>query len=304
MPYFNDDWSCTRKLWERTAEFAAEYPDLLVHTHLLELEMSNTIARSNGAADSLDLLEDVGILDDRLLAAHFRMADEQDIQRTANADVGVAHCASIFSYWNPDPEAQWTPVPDLLDAGVDVGLGIDDHYWHDSYDLLGEARQARLAANLEWGHGQFTSRELVRMLTIDGARALNIGDEIGSLEAGKRADLLVLDISSPKFAPVNNVFAHVANQATRADVETVIVDGQVLLRDGDLQTMDADAVLDRVEAAMERLEADTEWSFNLDGTETPSTWSVVRDAPKRGPTRMAARYALQSFKDKLRLSPK
>ena len=232
------------------------------------------------------------------------MADEQDIQRTANADAGVAHCPSIFSYWNPDPEAQWTPVPDLLDAGVDVGLGIDDHYWHDSYDLLGEARQARLAANLERGHGQFTSRELVRMLTIDGARALNLGDEIGSLETGKRADLLVLDFSSPKFAPINNVFAHVANQATRADVETVIVDGQVLLRDGDVQTMDADAVLDRVEAAMERLKADTEWSFNLEGTETPSTWSVVQEAPKGGPTRMAARYALQSFKDKLRLSPK
>jgi cytosine/adenosine deaminase-related metal-dependent hydrolase len=300
----HDDWSCTRELWERTAEFAAEYPDLLVHTHLLELEMSNTIARSNGAADSLDLLEDTDILDDRLLAAHFRMADDQDIQRTAAADAGVAHCASIFSYWNPNPEAQWTPVPDLREAGVDVGLGIDDHYWHDSYDLFGEARQARLAANLEWGHGQFTSRELVRMLTIEGARALNMGDEIGSLEAGKRADLLVLDVSSPKFAPVNNVYAHVANQATRADVETVVVDGEVLMRDGDVQTMETDAVLARVEAAMERFESDTEWSFELDGTETPSMWSVVRNAPKRGPTRMLARVALQSLEDKLRLSPK
>ncbi|MFC7043894.1 amidohydrolase family protein [Halonotius sp. GCM10025705] len=299
----HDDWSCTRELWERTASVAAEYPDVLVHTHLLELEMSNTIARSNGATDSLDLLEDTGLLNDRLLAAHFRVADEQDIQRTANADAGVAHCASIFSYWNPDAGMQWTPVPDLLDAGVDVGLGIDDHYWHDSYDLLGEARQARLAANLQWGHGQFTSRELVRMLTIEGARALNIGDEIGSIEAGKRADLLVLDFSSPKFAPINNIYAHVANQATRADVETVIVDGELLMRDGDVLTMDSDAVLARVEAAMERFEADTEWSFDHDGTETPSTWSVVRNAPKRGPTRMAARYALQSIKDTLRLSP-
>lgn len=67
----HDDWSCTRELWDRTADFAAEYPDVLVHTHLLELEASNTMARANGAKDSLDLLDDVGLLEDRLIAAHF-----------------------------------------------------------------------------------------------------------------------------------------------------------------------------------------------------------------------------------------
>nr|WP_238705269.1 amidohydrolase family protein [Natrinema pallidum] len=75
----HDDWSCTRQLWERTADLAEEYPDLLVHTHLLELEESNTMARSNGAKDSIALLNDVGLLDDRLVAAHFRLADDEDI---------------------------------------------------------------------------------------------------------------------------------------------------------------------------------------------------------------------------------
>jgi cytosine/adenosine deaminase-related metal-dependent hydrolase len=190
-------------------------------------------------------------------------------------------------------------VPDARDAGVDVGLGIDDHYWHDSYDLFGEARQARLRARTEWGGGQFTSEELVRMLTLEGAQALNVGDEIGSIEAGKRADMIVLDFDSPKFAPGNNVFAHVANQATRADVEAVIVDGNVLMRDGEVKTMDPDAVISRVEAAMEQFESETEWSFDMDGTETPSLVSTFRDAPKRGPTRLIAKAALQSAKDKL-----
>lgn len=293
------DWACTRELWEQASEFADEYPDINVHTHLLELDLSNTIARSNGADDSLDLLEETDILDDRLIAAHFRNADEADIQRTAEAGASVAHCPSIFSYWNADPDMKWTPVPDIRDAGIDVGLGIDDHYWHDSYDLLGEARQARLRARTEWGGGQFTSEELVRMLTLEGAQALNVGDEIGSIEAGKRADMTVLDFASPKFAPGNNVFAHVANQATRADVETVIVDGNVLMRDGVVKTMDPDAVINRVEAAIEQLESETEWSFDMDGTETPSTVSAFRDAPKRGPTRLFAKAALQSAKDKL-----
>jgi hypothetical protein len=91
----------------------------------------------------------------------------------------------------------------------------------------------------------------------------------------------------------------VANQATRADVETVIVDGNVLMRDGVVKTMDPDAVINRVEEAMEQLESETEWSFEMDGTETPSTVSAFRDTPKRGPIRLFAKAALQSAKDKL-----
>ncbi len=90
----HDDWTCTADLWERAAEFAAANPDLLVHTHLLEFEASNTMARANGAVDSLDLLADVGLLDDRLIAAHFRVADADDVRRVAAANASVAHCPS------------------------------------------------------------------------------------------------------------------------------------------------------------------------------------------------------------------
>ncbi|MGB9985493.1 amidohydrolase family protein [Salarchaeum japonicum] len=294
----HDDWSCTRELWERTAALAAEYPDLLVHTHLLELEASNTMARSNGAADSLDLLDDVGLLDDRLVAAHFRLADEADIRRTAEADASVAHCPSIFCYWNTDGDVQWTPVPELRDAGVDVGLGIDDHYWHDSYSLFGEARQARLAANLKRSAGQYQSMELVRMLTIDGAEALGVGDEIGSLEPGKRADVLVVDLDKPKFTPVTNIPAQVTNNAGPADVEMVIVDGDVLMTDGEIETMDADNVRERVESAVERFVAESEWELDIGGSDPPSKLDLARDLPTRGPSQLLGRLAFQSARDK------
>jgi len=293
----HDDWSCTRELWERTESLASEYPDLLVHTHLLELEESNTMARANGAADSLDLLDDVGLLDDRLLAAHFRLADEDDIERTAASEASVAHCPSVFAYWNPDAEMQWTPVPELRSAGVDVGLGIDDHYWHDSYSLFGEARQARLAANLKRTAGQYTSMELVRMLTVEGARALGIGDEIGSLEAGKRADLILLDIEKPKFTPLTNIPAHIVNNAAPADVETVIVDGDVVMRDRNPVTMNVDEVRRQAEQAVDRFADETGWEMDIGGAEPPGTLDTVRDLPKRGPTRLLSRLAVQSVRD-------
>jgi cytosine/adenosine deaminase-related metal-dependent hydrolase len=293
----HDDWSCTRALWERIADLSADYPDLLVHTHLLELEESNTMARANGADDSLGLLEEIGLLDDRLLGAHYRLADEDDIQRTATAGVSVAHCPSIFSYWNPDAETQWTPVPELRSADVDVGLGIDDHYWHDSYSLFGEARQARLAANLTRSIGQYESMALVRMLTIEGARALGVGNEIGSIEPGKRADVILLDVENPKFTPLTNVPAHVVNNAAPADVETVIVDGSVLLRDGEVETMNPEAVRERVEDAVERFQEETAWNLHVGGSDPPGSMDIARDLPKRGPTHLLSRLTLQSAKD-------
>ena len=294
----HDDWSCTRELWARTANLAEEYPDLRVHTHLLELEESNTMARSNGADDSLDLLDGVGLLDDRLVAAHFRLADNEDIRRTADADASVAHCPSIFCYWNTDGDMQWTPVPELRAAGVNVGLGIDDHYWHDSYNLFGEARQARLAANLKQSTGQYDSMELVRMLTIEGARALGVGDEIGSIESGKRADIILLDVDKPKFTPLTNIPAQISNNAAPADVETVIVDGDVLMRDDEVKTMDADAVREQVESAVDRFASETDWELGIGGSEPPSKMDIARDLPKRGPAQLLGRLAFQSVKDK------
>ncbi len=294
----HDDWSCTRQLWERTASLTAEYPDLLVHTHLLELEESNTMARANGGEDSIGLLEDVGLFNDRLIAAHFRVADEADIQRTAEAGAAVAHCPSVFCYWNPDGGTQWTPVPELRAADVAVGLGIDDHYWHDSYSMFGEARQARLAANLERSAGQFDSMELLRMLTIEGARALGIDDEIGSIEGGKRADILLLDVDKPKFTPLTNVPAHVANNAVPADVETVIVDGDIVLQDGVPVTMDSDEVQRRASRAVERFADETGWEIHAGGSEPPSSIETVRDLPKRGPARLLTRLAIRSARDR------
>ncbi|ELY66161.1 N-ethylammeline chlorohydrolase [Natrinema versiforme JCM 10478] len=256
------------------------------------------MARANGGEDSIGLLEDVGLLDDRLIAAHFRVADEADIQRTAEAGAAVAYCPSVFCYWNPDRETQWTPVPNIRAAGAPVRLGIDDHYWHDSYSMFGEARQARIAANLERSAGQFDSMELLRMLTIEGARALGFDDEIGSIEGGKRADILLLDIDKPKFTPLTNVPAHIVNNAVPADVETVIVDGDIILRDSVPETMDSDDVRRRASQAVERFADETGWELHVGGGEPPSSIETVRDLPKRGPARLLTRLAIQSARDR------
>lgn len=294
----HDDWSCSRDVWERTAELAAEYPDLPVHTHLLELDASNTMARANDADDSLALLDEVGLLDERLVAAHFRVADEKDIERMTAHGASVAHCPSVFCYWEPDGETEWTPVPALREAGTTVGLGLDDHYWHDSSDLLSEARQARLAANLSFGTNQFHSMELVRMLTIEGARALGVGDKLGSIEPGKRADLVILDLSDPKFAPQTNIPALVANTATADDVASTIVDGELLMHDNEVRSINPDPVCERATAAVERFSDEIGWEIDIGGSHPRNHLRTARDFPKRGPAHLVARLGLQHLKDR------
>jgi 5-methylthioadenosine/S-adenosylhomocysteine deaminase len=164
--------------------------------------------------------------------------------------------------------------------------------------MFGEARQARLAANLKRSTGQYDSMELVRMLTTEGAAALGVGDEIGSLEPGKRADVILIDVDKPKFTPLTNVPAQVANNAAPADVEAVIVDGDVLVADGEVKTMEPAAVRDRVETAVERFESETDWELGVGGSERPSTLNVARDVPKRGPAQLLGRLAFQSIRDR------
>jgi cytosine/adenosine deaminase-related metal-dependent hydrolase len=298
----SSDWSCTRDLWLRVADLAAEHPDLPIHTHVLELEQGNTIARSNGASDSLSLLNDIGLLDERLIAAHFRVADDDDARRLATADAAVAHCPSIFCYWNPGGSGEWMPVPTLQKYGATIGLGLDDHYWHDSYNLFGEARQARLVANREWEGNQFSSMKLVRMLTLDGARALGVADSLGSLTPGKQADIILLDIDKPKFKPLTNIPALVVNTASAADVETVIVDGTVLMRDGDILSMDAAAVGETVSNAVDRFGAEMDWELDIGGNgKPPGILKATAKLPKRGPAHLLGRIGLQLAKDKLEL---
>lgn len=296
----HDDMTLTRDMWELVADTAKDN-DVVVHTHLLEDNISNLNARANDGEDSLGLLDDVGLLNDRLLAAHFRAADEDDARRIADAGASVAHCPSIFAYWSPDTTCEWMPLPTLRECDATVALGLDDHYYHDNNDLFNEARQTRMMANHEWTANQITSPELVRMLTAEGAEALSMEDQIGSLEPGKKADVVVLDVDDPNFKPLTNVYSLISNAATGRDVETVIVDGNVLMYENDIEAMDEDAVYRAADEAVQRYTEETDWEITLTGSERPSTLSSVLDLPKRGPAHLVSRLAYQSIKENFSL---
>lgn len=242
------------------------------------------------------MLEEVGLWNDRLVAAHFRAADERDAKRAAAADVGIAHCP-LYAYQAPDDSGTWMPVPTLTDHDATIGLGLDDAYFSDTYNLFGTAREARVVANQTYGAQQFSSAELLRMLTRDGARTLNMEAEIGSLESGKKADLILVDVESPRFRPLTNLPALLVNGATAADVTTTIVNGEVLMRDREVVSMDADAVIAEAERAVETFVTDSEWSLDIEGSTQPDWRTSVHEIPKLGPFHLGLRLAKGAIRD-------
>jgi len=265
---------CSRRLWEGVAQLRADYPDLRLHTHLYDSAGADTMAAGIGADGPLDLLDRYDLLDERTLLTHLLHADRDDARRIADAGAHVLHCPTVYSYFQAG-ERTWFPLPALQEFGANVVIGLDDPFWFDSWDLIQEAKHARLLSNFEYGAQQWSSYDLLRMLTIDAARALGLEDHVGSLEPGKRADLLVIDVDTPRLQPFSNLPSVLANSVTAGDIETVVVDGAVLMEEQSVKSMDVEAVREAATRERERLQARTGWDTSLAGS-TPPDKSILR----------------------------
>jgi cytosine/adenosine deaminase-related metal-dependent hydrolase len=280
---------CSRTLWEGVAALRADYPELRLHTHLYDSAAADTMAAGSGADDPLDLLDQYGLLDERTLLTHLLHADRDDARRIAEAGAHVLHCPTVYSYFQAGEQA-WFPLPALQEFGANVVIGLDDPFWFDSWDLIQEAKHARLLSNFEYGAQQWSSYDLLKMLTIDAARALGLDDQVGSLEPGKRADFVVIDVDTPRHQPYSNLPSVLMNSVTAGDIETVVVDGEVLMRDKSVGALDVERVHAAATRERERLQTHTGWVTSLAGS-TPPEKSILRRISARPLLRAVNQYS-------------
>lgn len=196
------------------------------------------------------LLEQVGALEGRAVAAHCVYVDENDIRILAGHGVGVAHNPSS----NMKLASGFAPVSEMLAQGVRVGLGTDGTASNDRLDML---REANLASLLAKGHTGDPTRlnafETLRMATLGGAEALGLEERIGSLVAGKQADLVMLDVTGPGYQPQHELINHLVYSSDSRDIKLTMVDGAVLMERGRLTTMDLHEVSRRFTDRARRL---------------------------------------------------
>ena len=210
---------------------------LVIHIAEDQAEVKTIQERYN--ASSVAYLDRIGLLDERVIAAHMVWPTEDDIKTLANRKVGVGHCPQS----NMKIAAGAAPVPQMLRAGVAVGLGTDGAASNNDLNLWEEIdTAAKLHKLISKDATVINAREALEMATIRGARAIHLDKEIGSLEAGKRADLIVVDMTSPHQTPVYNIYSHLAYATKASDVETVIINGRIVMMNRRVLTVDERSV--------------------------------------------------------------
>lgn len=225
------------------AALAREFGALL-HIHAAENATEVATVEVQYGRRPVELLDSLGVLGPDLLLAHAVDLTGPEIAALARTGTAVAHCPVS----NLKLGCGIAPVPRLLSAGVTVGLGTDGAVSSNSLDVLGAVRQAALVHKADGDPTAVGAERAVRMATIEGARALGLAEHLGSLERGKRADLIVLDLNAPHLRPLHDPWSTLAYAAHSADVRDTVVDGRVLMRDRELRTLDERAVIADLEA--------------------------------------------------------
>ena len=240
--------TCSADLLREVCDLA-ERSEGCVHTHLAQSRDEVEWVRARDGSSPVELLEECGLLDERLIAAHCIFLDSPDIARAGASGLTVAH-APIGNL----RAGNVAPVLDLEAAGARIALCTDTM----SGDLFEAMRTAIAAARVRAGgdgsieNADLDARKALGWATRGGAAALGLDDRIGSIEAGKKADLVLLDPAAPNLAPVVDGYGIVVHSGSGHDVDTVVVDGRVRLRsgrpvgfDGEGIVADAQAVADR-----------------------------------------------------------
>ncbi|WP_255191467.1 amidohydrolase family protein [Natronobeatus ordinarius] len=243
----------------------AETHDRGVHMHVAQgdRERRQIEARYGAGKTTVSVLEELDLVSERLLAAHLHGATAAERERLATAGVRMAACPSSIAAI----DGIVPPLVGFREHGGVVGIGTDQAPGPGGHDFLRELRTAALLAKVDrTDPTAFPAWDALRVGTIEGARALGIADRVGSLEEGKRADVIVLDLEQPSTAPtvaepLHTAVANLVYGATAGLVETAIVDGEVVLEDGVATTVDEGAILEEANERAEQLfvEAGPRW---------------------------------------------
>jgi len=217
----------------------AEKLDSPIIIHLAEAPTETEYMAKTYNSRPAAYLEKINFLSPRVLAAHVVHVNDQEIEILKMREVGIAHCPQS----NMKLASGTAPVPAMLKAGLRVGLGTDGAASNHDLSLWEEIDTAAKLHKLISGDPTVVPAEqALAMATIGGARALHKEAEIGSIEPGKRADVIIIDLSAPHLVPLYNLYSHLVYATKASDVSDTIVNGRVLMRNRRLLTINEEAV--------------------------------------------------------------
>jgi len=244
----HSEYSCSPEFLRAVKE-KADSLGVGIHMHLAESKShADSVARKLGKSATKQL-EEISFLDEKLIVAHSIHIDHEEIKILADHRVGVAHCPVS----NMKVALGTARVVEMVNKGVPVGIGTDGPASNNHLDMLKDVKIAGLAQKSLYNDATaLPAKRLLRMVTIDGAKALGLEKMIGSIELGKRADLILIDLNKPHLTPPTDPWTTIAHAAMGSDVDTVIVDGRVLMQSRRLTELnEQEVILRATEVAQE-----------------------------------------------------
>ena len=225
--------SCSRSLLEAVAA-TSEREGLLVHTHASEQREEIAMVQQATGRANIDYFKSVGLVSPRLNVAHCVWVDDREQAVLAAGGVKVTHCPGS----NLKLGSGLAPVPEMIGRGICISLGADGAACNNHLDMFGEMRLAATLQAVRLEPGRLPAHAVLQMATRNGARALGMEAELGSIEVGKKADLIVVDAHGAHLAPSPDPFSTIVYAARPTDVRLTMVDGEIRVRDGTLMDMD------------------------------------------------------------------
>jgi 5-methylthioadenosine/S-adenosylhomocysteine deaminase len=229
--------TCSRELLEAVGALSRDR-DLLVHTHAAENRDELAWVRSLTGTTNIDYLDRVGLASARLCVAHCVWVSDAEQDVLATRDVKVLHCPGS----NLKLGSGVAPVVEMRKRGISVSLGADGAACNNELDMFKEMRLAAGLQAVTHGAGALPARDALAMATREGARALGMAHQLGSIEPGKIADLVIVERDRPHLVVGPDPISTLVYAARPSDVRTTIVDGQVVVDDFTLVTADAGAI--------------------------------------------------------------
>src|SRR5436853_1684438 len=211
----------------------------MIHTQSSENKNECEIVEAETGRRNVAYLDSLGISGAHVLLAHCIHLDTEEMETLSRTKTNVAHCPSS----NLKLGSGLARVAEMLARKILVSLGADGAACNNRLDIFTEMRTAALLQKLAHGPEVLSAARVLRMATIDGARAMGLDQEIGSIETGKRADVIVVDLNQIHASPAHEVVSALVYSTQPSDVRTTIIDGQIVMRDRELMTLDELSVI-------------------------------------------------------------
>ncbi|TMS41155.1 MAG: amidohydrolase family protein [Methanobacterium sp.] len=241
--------TCSTKLLSWVRKKASQL-GVRIHIHISETEFEVKNIIDTYHARPFEYLDDIGFLDDDVLAAHVVWPSDNEMDIINERGVNISH--------NPVSNMKLasgiSPVAKMLDKGINVSLGTDGAASNNNLDMLEEMKIAAIQQKVNtFDPTVLNAGDVFKMATTGGAAALGLEDNVGTIDVGKKADLVLINMKAPHLSPYRHPISHLVYAANGGDVDTVICNGQILMQEKELLTMNEKALIEEAEEAAREL---------------------------------------------------